>query len=793
MSYARRAAWLGLIVLASGAGLVAQPATPRLALSQQIDHIFKDRAYAAPRFGPARWLPDGSGYAIVERSAGGSEIVRYDAATGARTVTVAAARLVPPGETKGLDIADYAWSSDGTHLLIFTNTRKVWRENTRGDYWVLDVDGGRLRKVAAAAPEATLMFAKFSPDATRVAFVRDNNIYVERLADGAGTPLTADGSQTTINGTSDWVYEEELAVRDGFRWSPDGRSIAHWQFDTTGVGTMTLINDTDSLYPAVAKIPYPKAGSINSAVRVGVVSAEGGPTKWMQVPGDPRDNYIARIEWRDAGTLAIQHLNRLQNRDDLLEADARTGDVKRIFTDESKTWVDVQDVRWIDDGKAFLWLSERDGWRHLYRVQHDNGAATLVTKFQADVIGFAGVDEKSGFAYLTASPDNATQDYLYRARLDGSGVPERVTPADQPGSHAYTLAPGAKFAFHTRSRMDMAAAQDIVSLPDHRSLRPLTDTSALNAKLAPVLTPAAEFFKVDIGGGVWLDGWLLKPSTFAASRRNPVIVPVYGEPASTTVDDRWGGDRMLFHRALAEAGYLVVSFDNRGTPAPKGEAWRHSVYGAVGDLSSRDQAAAVRALAASRSHAWTPAASACGAGAAAARTRSTACSGRRMSSRSASPSRRFPISGSTTRSIRSATWVCRRPTGGRLSPRIAHQLRRGTERRSADRPRIRRRQRALPGHRAPRESPDHARQALRHHGLSEPHARDRRGRGDDGAHLSADRPVLHGPSAAGAEPDVVSEAKMRLNTQRNGWAAACHGDKICRGTVQRRKRVSSPH
>ena len=597
----------GLAVVALFAGVTsqAQPVDRAQALYDQIDRIFQKKEYDAPRFGPARWLPTGNAYAIVEPVAApatGREIVRYDAATGARSIVVAASALVPPGGKAPLDISDYAWSSDGARLLIFTNTRKVWRQNTRGDYWVLTVKGGALRKLGGDAPEASLMFAKFSPEGTRVAYVRGNNIHVERVDDSRITQLTSDGSETTINGTSDWVYEEELGVRDAFRWSPDGRSIAYWQFDTTGVGIFSIINTTDSIYPAITRIPYPKAGTANSSVRVGVVGADGGATRWMVTPRDPRDSYIARMEWVDNATVAMQQLNRLQNKNDLLMGDVATGEVRRVFRDESKTWVDLEDVKWIDGGKAFLWISERDGWRQVFRVPREGGEPRLVTKFEADVIAITGVDEPLGWLYFTASPGNATQGYLYRSRLDGGGPPERVTPADQPGSHSYNLAPGGKMAFHTYSRFDQPPVMTLVSLPVHTTLRPLTDVSALTAKVAPLVAPPVEFFTVDIGEGVSLDGWMLKPKAFDPSRRYPVIVNVYGEPAAQTVNDRWGGGGLLFHRALAEAGYLVVSFDNRGTPAPKGAPWRKIVYGTVGDLSSRDQAAAVRALAAKRSY-----------------------------------------------------------------------------------------------------------------------------------------------------------------------------------------------
>jgi dipeptidyl-peptidase-4 len=582
----------------AGLPLAAQT-LDRAGLDRQLGRIFQDGAFTPPAFGPARWMADGAAYTTVESAgpSGGSDLVRYDAVTGARTVLVPSTRLVPPGATTPLALSDYAWSADGTKLLVFTNTQRVWRQHTRGDYWVLHVATGRLQKLGGDVPASSLMFAKFSPDATRVAYVRANNLYVERLDDQQITALTTSGSETLVNGTSDWVYEEELSVRDGFRWSPDGTRIAYWQFDTTGVGIFSLINNTDSLYPVVTRIPYPKAGTTNSAVRIGVVAATGGDTRWMATPGDPRDDYLARVEWKDAGTLAIQQLNRLQNQQDLLTADATTGAVTRAFRDRSETWVDVVDqVRWVDGGQRFLWTSERDGWRHLYVAAADGSRTTPVTRFEADVVALVGTDATNTWVYFTASPDDPTAAYLYRARLDGQGAPERLTPADQRGTHTYRLAPGGRLAFHTSSRFDVPPVTDVVELPSHRVVRTLTDTTALRAALAPVLTPPVEFFTVDLGGGVSMDGWMLKPSTFDPAKKYPLLVHVYGEPASQTVVDRWPGGTGLFHRALAEAGYVVVSMDNRGTPAPKGVAWRKAVYGAVGDLSSKDQAAGVRAL-----------------------------------------------------------------------------------------------------------------------------------------------------------------------------------------------------
>ncbi|HTI36017.1 MAG TPA: S9 family peptidase [Vicinamibacterales bacterium] len=618
--HSRRTLVLTFLLL-SVSGLAAQRADPAAALRAQIDHIFKDHAYDPPRFGPARWLPDGTAYAIVERNGSGTEIARYDAMTGARTVTVRPEQLVPKGAERPLDIEDYEWSSDGRRLLIFTNTRKVWRQNTRGDYWVLDTRSGAIRELGGDAPEASLMFAAFSPDGTRVAYVRGNNLYAESADGGSIVQLTTDGTPlpagaawspavggdkgTIVNGTSDWVNEEELNIRSAFRWSPDSRRIAYWQFDTSGVGDFTLIDDTDTLYPVTKTFAYPKPGTKNSRVRIGVVAADGGATTWMQTPGDPREKYLASLEWIDANTIAMQQLNRLQSEDDYLIADVATGAVTVALRDgapspaEGHAWVDAQDSTiWFDGGRSFLWLSERDGWRHVYKAGKGGGNPVLLTRFDADVISLVGIDEQARVAYFLASPSNATQKYLYRASLDGGSVPVRVTPQDEPGTHGYTLAPGAKLAFHTYSRFDRPSSMDLVSLPDHQVKRGITDVGPLEKTLAGIISPPVEFLKVDVGNGVTLDGWMMKPRAFDPSRKYPVIVHVYGEPASQTVTDSWGGGRTLFHRALADAGYIVVSFDNRGTPAPKGAAWRKVVYGAVGDLSSKEQAAAIRALAA---------------------------------------------------------------------------------------------------------------------------------------------------------------------------------------------------
>lgn len=596
----RHAATTSILILATTTLAAQLPAT----LDDRLRAIFERDEFAVQSVGPTAWLDGGTRYTAVRR--GGHDLVAYDTATGAEQVLVPAAALVVPGGTEPMEIDEYAWSTDKSKLLLFTNTRKVWRTNARGDYWVLDMAGGKpgaLKKLGGEAPEASLMYAKFSPDGTRAAYARAQNVYVEDVASGRILQLTTDGGGDIVNGTGDWVNEEEFSIYDGFQWSPDGRRIAFWQFDTSGVERFTLIDDTSALYPSVIRFPYPKPGTTNSAVRIGIVPAAGGPAVWVKSAEPLRDHYIPRFDWKDERTLVLQNMNRLQNRNDVLLADAATGDTRRVLRDEGKAWVERMDeVVWISGGREFVWLSEKDGWRHAYAVEADGSGERLLTKFDGDLASITAVDTTGGNLYFIASPANATQRYLYAARLDGDGRVRRITPEDQPGTHRYNISPDGRWAMHTSSSFQSPPKTEIVSLPAHRSVRMLVDNAALANNVKPIIDPAVEFLKVKVDDGITLDGYMLRPKGFDPSRKYPVVVFVYGEPAGVMVNDAWGGSNMLFLRAIASQGYVVVCVDNRGTPALKGAAWRKVVYGTVGELSSKEQAAAIRALTAERSY-----------------------------------------------------------------------------------------------------------------------------------------------------------------------------------------------
>ncbi|HET6646429.1 MAG TPA: DPP IV N-terminal domain-containing protein, partial [Pyrinomonadaceae bacterium] len=489
-----------LLILQQGPSFAQQPKPAPDPSRLTVESIF---TYRTRSLGPVQWQQDGAAYLALEPSPGKKgflDIVRYDALTGDRTIKLSAEKLTPASASEPLLVENFDLSEDGQKLLVFTKSERVWRSNTRGDYWVVDLKDGSLRKLGGtAAKPSTLMFAKFSPDATRVAYVRENNIYVETLtgADGSNIKqITNDGSKYIVNGTFDWVYEEELFCRDGFRWSPDGKHIAFWQLNSEGVKEFQLINNTAGLYPVIISFPYPKAGETNSAARVGVVRATGGATRWFDIAGDPRNNYLPRMEWAaSSDEVVIQQLNRLQNTNIVMLGDIRTGKVRPILTEKDTAWVDVGwgdldwnktglargDVEWINAGKRLLWTSERDGWRHIYSVSRDGSDVKNITPGDYDVMGVEKVDAANGWLYFRASPENSGQRYLYRTRLTGEGKAERLS--SEPGTHAYNISPRGDLAMHYFSTFNRVPKTEIIRLPDHTVARVLIDNAALQERI----------------------------------------------------------------------------------------------------------------------------------------------------------------------------------------------------------------------------------------------------------------------------------------------------------------------
>ena len=355
-----------------------------------------------------------------------------------------------------------------------------------------------------------------------------------------------------------------------------------------------MLNTTDSLYPFTVPVEYPVVGENPSRCRIGVISLGNGKTTWMNVPGDDIQHYIPRMEWAaNSSELILQQLNRRQNESKVLLCNANSGSVKTVSAETDQAWIDAKPEAigwdWVEQGKSFLWLSEKDGWRHIYNINR-NGKEKLLTKGDFDVISVERIDEKNGLIYFMASPDNATQTYLYKVNLNGKA--ERVTPVDEPGTHSYDISPNGKVALHYFSNSYTYPSSNVVSLPDHKTIgnnpasSPRRNNQALNKP---------EFFRVKTVDGVTMDGWMVKPANFDSTKKYPIVFYVYGEPASQTVKDSYGtGSNRLYIGNMANDGYIYASVENRGSPAPKGREWRKAIYHQIGLVNIRDQAMAAK-------------------------------------------------------------------------------------------------------------------------------------------------------------------------------------------------------
>lgn len=538
-----------------------------------------------------QWTSDGNAY--YSFSEDGIEIVDI-LNPGQRKVFLTSQDLIPRDSTAAINVQSFQVSPDGSSLLLFANTQRVWRAHTRGDYWIYHNRSKKLIQLGKSLPISSLMFAKFSPNGQQVAYVSEHNIYIENLSDNRIVKITKDGTDRIINGTFDWAYEEEFGCQDGFRWSPDGTKIAYWKLDARGTRNFLMINNTDSLYSFTIPVEYPKVGMNPSACSIWLYNVDDKSTKRAEIAGDDVQHYIPRMEWvLDSKSVIIQQLNRKQNVSKIIVCDVHTAKGKTIHQETDAAWIDIKarwndgdpsGWDWVNNGKEFIWLSEKNGWRQIYKIDLQ-GKETLITKEGYDVMTLDFLDATSNSIYFSASPTNATQKYLYRIDLSG-GKAIRVTPQEYGGTNTYSISPTGALALFSSSGRDLHFADAVVQLPSHKQL-----VAAKNIQKAASNQPQAEFFKVTTVDGVELDGWVVKPRDFDPSKKYPIVFYVYGEPAAQTVTDDFNtGSNFLYTGDMSKDGYLYVSLENRGAPAPKGREWRKSIYRNIGVINIRDQA-----------------------------------------------------------------------------------------------------------------------------------------------------------------------------------------------------------
>lgn len=590
--HAARGGWTPRVLAGVACGAAALLTGPRTAAGQEltVESIWGSDAFVARSY-PVTWLPGAPAFARLEPDESGvTEVWRVEAASGDSVKLISAADLRTAGRPRPPAIESVAFSADGDRVLIFADAEQVWRERTRGSYYVFDLPTRRL--VPVGPSPGRQMFGKFSPDGERVAYARDGDLYLFDLTSGIERPLTRDGGGLVVNGTSDWLYEEELGLRDAFRWSPDGTRIAFWQFDTEPVGAFDLY-DPSTLYPTEHTIRYPKAGTSNSRVRVGTVELANGRVTWFDVEaGD--DAYLPWMEWAaSSDEVLIQRINRRQNQLELLSGTVANGATRLLFSETSDTWVDGgRDVWWLAGRDAFLWPSDRDGYRHLFLYGRDGRLRRQVTRGEWDVTDVAGVDTVASVAYFVASAESPMTRTIMSADLDAGGDSRLLVGGR--GMRSASFSPDFSLFLETASTI---ATPPVVSLRDRSGarIRTVENNAGLAARLASLDLREPEFIDVRAADGTRLNAWIMKPRSFDPTRAYPLLLYAYGGPGSQTVTDGWDGARYLWHQMLVGRGILVASVDNRGT-GRRGRAFAHQVYLRLGQLESADQVAAAREL-----------------------------------------------------------------------------------------------------------------------------------------------------------------------------------------------------
>ena len=504
--------------------------------------------------------------------------------------------ILSSADVSDMKIESFGFSKNMSKALIFTNSKRVWRYNTRGDYWVYDLESRNGKRLGSDLPEASLMFAKFSPDSKKVAYVSKEiipnsfrnsstraNIYIEDVQNNQITKLTeSDEKGKIINGTFDWVYEEEFSCRDGFLFNDNSNKIAFWEIDANGVKDFLMINNTDSIYPFNIPVEYPKVGEDLTPARIGVIDLSSMEVTWMKIPGESNRFYLPRMTWVPGEEkLMIQQLNRKQNHSKYYIANANNGAAELIMEDKDDAWIDVRNTwpyqdkagwKFINDGKEFLYTTEKDGWSHVYKYNIDTKKEVLITKGEYDVVRPLSYDEKNKEIYFIASPKNPTERYLYKTSENKK--PQLLTPKALVGTHNYQISTKSLYAFHSFSNYYTEPMDGIVTLPDHKYIKKEDD---MLEKFDPSKKDdnPLEFFQIKTVDGVEMEGWLVKPDNMDPNKKYPVLFYFYSEPAGQTGVNRFGvGRTALYDGRLGEDGYVYVTFDGRGTPSPKGREWR---------------------------------------------------------------------------------------------------------------------------------------------------------------------------------------------------------------------------
>jgi len=550
-----------------------------------LEDVFKSSVFSQKSVFGINWMKDGQFYSSLQRGPAGPKVVKINVATGEE------AGVLIDGAALGINFSSYSFNSDESKALVASDIERIYRRSSKGVFHVVDLKTGTAQQLMDGEK---IMYATLSPDNDKVAFVKDNNLYMVELANDRITQITADGEwNKVINGAADWVYEEEFSMSQAFAWSPDGKRLAFIRFDESQVPEFNM-QTWGKLYPEDYKFKYPKAGEKNAEVSIHIFDLNTQKTVKVDA-GSEKDIYLPRIYWTgDAQTLAFIRLNRLQNQLDLFYADAASGFSKLILQEASKTYVDLDyndDLRFLEGNKGFIRTSEQDGYKHIYHHDSNGKLIRQITSGNWEVTNLIGIDEKGKKIYFVSTEASPLERNLYVIGMDGKGK-KLLTP--EKGTYSINMSRDFKYFIanfsHANSPLKVTLNESSGKL-----VKVLEDNQELRDRLSNYALSQKEFFSFNTVEGTALNGYMIKPADFDPNKKYPVLMYVYGGPGSQNVTNAWGGTRDFWHHHLAAEGYVVVCVDNRGTGA-RGRDFKHVTYANLGKYETEDQIAAAKYL-----------------------------------------------------------------------------------------------------------------------------------------------------------------------------------------------------
>lgn len=507
------------------------------------------------------WMKDSRYYTAQEFDylTNSVNIVRFDIKTGKKLEVLLEGANLKSSAGEPLFIDNYSFSPDESQILLAVNEQQIYRRSSKADYYIYDLPSKKLISLT----KGKVMHPEYSPDGSKVAFVRDNNLFYKDLKSKKEVAVTSDGvPNQIINGNADWVYEEEFEFSRAFFWSPDSKKMAFYRFDESEVKEYSM-QVWDGLYPENYVYKYPKAGEKNAEVSIYAYALDNSSTVKMNT-GEEKDQYIPRVKWTtDSDVLSIQRLNRKQNHFEILHANATTGKSKVVYEEKNDTYIEIRDdLTYFKNGKQFLLLSEKDGYRHIYLFDISGKEVKQLTKGEWEVRDLVAVDEKRKLIYYSSTEVSPMQNHLYSVKPDGKGKNQILKI---PGYHEVDISPDKDYLIDYYSTIDKPYEIDVFSLPSGKQLKELVSNTALSKKMGDYGVTKPEFITFNTNGNIKLNGWMLKPSDFDSSKKYPVLVTVYGGPGHQSVTDQWLGPNYLWYQMLAQKGYIILAIDNRGT------------------------------------------------------------------------------------------------------------------------------------------------------------------------------------------------------------------------------------